>query len=135
MIEFKHEDNENVVFYYYDASLCFNLRRSIHTCCSWVSFYSEWVVKSTLFESLCILVILLNSYFIMIADPTKTNTISDQVDNYFLYFYTFEAIMKILGFGFVWNDNSYLRDSWNILDFIIIVIGWLTIVLCIFLLI
>ena len=33
--------------------------------------------------------------------------------------------LKISGLGFVWNSGSYLRDSWNILDFIIVMSGYL----------
>jgi len=39
-----------------------------------------------------------------------------------------EAIIKILVCGFVLHKNSYLRDPWNVLDFIIVtfsVISWI----------
>lgn len=29
-------------------------------------------------------------------------------------------IIKILGLGFVFNKGAYLRDPWNILDFVIV---------------
>lgn len=32
-----------------------------------------------------------------------------------------EAIIKIIAFGFIGDDFSYLRNSWNILDFIILI--------------
>jgi hypothetical protein len=34
--------------------------------------------------------------------------------------------LKIFAKGFLFNDGAYLRDPWNILDFIIIVIGYVT---------
>jgi hypothetical protein len=34
-------------------------------------------------------------------------------------------VLKISGLGFVLNSGSYLRDSWNILDFIIVMSGYL----------
>jgi len=33
-------------------------------------------------------------------------------------------VLKILALGFIWNKGSYLRDSWNILDFIIVMSGY-----------
>jgi hypothetical protein len=36
-------------------------------------------------------------------------------------------IFKILGLGFIFGEDTYLRDSWNILDFVIVSIGWVTI--------
>jgi hypothetical protein len=29
-------------------------------------------------------------------------------------------ILKILAYGFIFNKKSYLRDSWNLMDFIIV---------------
>ena len=34
-------------------------------------------------------------------------------------------ILKILGLGFIFPKDSYLRDSWNILDFIIVISGYI----------
>ena len=35
-------------------------------------------------------------------------------------------IIKIVALGFVLNKNSYLRDPWNVLDFMIVGSAWLT---------
>ena len=29
-------------------------------------------------------------------------------------------ILKILGLGFLFNEGAYLKNSWNILDFVIV---------------
>ncbi len=34
-------------------------------------------------------------------------------------------VFKIVAMGFFWNKGSYLRDTWNILDFVIIISGYL----------
>ena len=34
---------------------------------------------------------------------------------------------KIIGYGFIFGKGTYLRDPWNILDFIIVMSAWLTI--------
>jgi voltage-dependent calcium channel L type alpha-1D len=36
--------------------------------------------------------------------------------------------MKVGAFGFVLEKYSYLRDPWNVLDFVIVLSSWLTIV-------
>jgi len=33
---------------------------------------------------------------------------------------------KILGLGFVFGEGTYLRDEWNLLDFFIVMIGYVT---------
>ena len=42
------------------------------------------------------------------------------LDDAFLAFYSVELVLKIVGLGFIFNKGAYLRDSWNILDFIIV---------------
>jgi hypothetical protein len=37
-------------------------------------------------------------------------------------------IFKILGRGFLFNKGAYLRDPWNILDFVIVMSSYLTII-------
>lgn len=32
--------------------------------------------------------------------------------------------MRILAMGFALEANSYLRDPWNVLDFIVVIVGW-----------
>ena len=43
----------------------------------------------------------------------------------FLILYTIEMGLKILGMGFIISKNAYLRDAWNILDFIIVSTAYL----------
>jgi hypothetical protein len=48
------------------------------------------------------------------------------VSNYryvFLAIYTFEALIKLLARGFFINSYTYLRDPWNWLDFIIVLLS------------
>jgi flagellar motor component MotA len=38
-------------------------------------------------------------------------------------------VVKIVSLGFILNNGSYLRDAWNILDFVIIASGYMGIFL------
>ena len=38
-------------------------------------------------------------------------------------------MMKIIAQGFIQHQNAYLRNAWNILDFTIVMIGWVVVVL------
>ena len=42
------------------------------------------------------------------------------MESFFLIIYAIECGLKILGMGFIFNKGAYLRDSWNILDFVIV---------------
>ncbi len=47
----------------------------------------------------------------------------------FLILYSIEMSLKIVGMGFAFNKGAYIRDPWNILDFVIVMSGYLTILL------
>ncbi|KRZ04274.1 Voltage-dependent calcium channel type A subunit alpha-1 [Trichinella zimbabwensis] len=42
---------------------------------------------------------------------------------YFMGIFTIECLLKIIAFGFVMHKGSYLRSGWNILDFIVVMSG------------
>lgn len=37
-----------------------------------------------------------------------------------------EMVLKIIAMGFFMRAHSYLRDSWNILDFMVVILGWIS---------
>jgi hypothetical protein len=47
-------------------------------------------------------------------------------EDVFLILYTIEAVLKIVGRGFIMGEDSYLRDAWNILDFSIVLISYVS---------
>ena len=69
--------------------------------------------------------ILGNCIFMAMSDPNAEPTADEKiVELTFLIIFTIEAIFKIVALGFVLEINTYLRDAWNILDFIVVCIGW-----------
>ncbi len=59
-------------------------------------------------------------------DLGSKNKILGIFDAVFTGIYTFEAIMKILAYGFVVHRKSYLRDAWNVLDFISLLVSYIS---------
>lgn len=41
----------------------------------------------------------------------------------FLIIFAIESFMKIIAYGFILHPGAYLRSGWNILDFVIVIIG------------
>ena len=41
----------------------------------------------------------------------------------FTWLFFTESIIKIVAMGLIFNENSYLRDIWNLIDFIIATSG------------
>lgn len=47
----------------------------------------------------------------------------------FIVVFTMECVLKILAYGFACHPGAYLRNGWNILDFLIVIIGLISTVL------
>ena len=88
----------------------------------YVRFYCRLLVDNPIFDYFSLLVIVLNTVLILISDPTDNNNLGNLSDNYFLYFYTLECILKILAFRFWSAEDAYIKDTWNILDFFVVII-------------
>jgi hypothetical protein len=54
---------------------------------------------------------------------TKRNRVIDTIDSVLSIVFAIEAAIKILGMGFIIHKFSYLRQGWNIMDFIIAITG------------
>lgn len=84
---------------------------------------SKAIIETKTFENLTILVIVANSAVMVIEDPNEKNPSPTfkMIDDIFNILYTTEMCLKIMGLGFIFNEGAYLRDSWNILDFVIVI--------------
>lgn len=93
--------------------------------------FFHMIQDSSLFENVSIFVILLNSVVMMAEDPASKDPSEFflVVDKVFLILYTVEMSIKIIGLGLIFSEGSYLRESWNVLDFIIVTSGYVPLVL------
>lgn len=85
------------------------------------------MIKYPLWETIVIILITLSSiklaydtYFQGNEEQTKRYLISNALDASFNYLFIFEMTMKLIAMGVCMDDNSYLRDTWNQMDFFIV---------------
>lgn len=81
------------------------------------------IIKSSRFEQFILILIVLNTVK-MIVDTyiDESNLATSEIfDEMFTFAFLFETIVKSISLGFCLDKGSYLRDSWNALDFIIVV--------------
>ena len=92
-------------------------------------FCIVWFIESKFFEYFIFSTIILNSVLLAMYDygdrdaTTMWNQTIDKFQLAFTFIFTFEAMLKIAGMGFVVHPRAYLRDAWNILDFLVVVVG------------
>ncbi|KAG5448809.1 Voltage-dependent calcium channel type A subunit alpha-1 [Clonorchis sinensis] len=56
-------------------------------------------------------------------------SLQEQTETYFLIIFCVEALLKIVALGFLFHKGAYLRNIWNIIDFIVVVTGLLAYIL------
>ena len=57
------------------------------------------------------------------GDKTLLAIQLEATEHYFLGIFCVESSLKILALGFVLHPGSYLRNVWNIMDFVVVVTG------------
>lgn len=78
-------------------------------------------VKHEYFESVILGAIIASSIklvsdtYIDPEDPnlSTANAVLDNIDMFFIIFFAIEAFIKIISFGLIFDDNSYLREGWS----------------------
>ena len=86
---------------------------------------------SVKWEVAVLLLIIANCVTLAMASPlddpasNKAKVLSG-IEMFFSIAFTLELLAKIVAMGFYTDDNAYMRDNWNILDFLIVTLGWLS---------
>ncbi|XP_034248827.1 voltage-dependent calcium channel type A subunit alpha-1 isoform X6 [Thrips palmi] len=95
--------------------------------------YTRFIIEWPPFEYAVLLTIIANCVVLALEEhlPEGDKTILAQrlekTEPYFLGIFCVEASLKILALGFVLHRGSYLRNIWNIMDFFVVVTGFVTI--------
>uniref|UniRef100_A0A8C1Z6H4 Voltage-dependent L-type calcium channel subunit alpha n=1 Tax=Cyprinus carpio TaxID=7962 RepID=A0A8C1Z6H4_CYPCA len=61
-------------------------------------------------------------------DSNATNHNLEQVEYVFLVIFTIETFTKILAYGLVMHPSAYIRSGWNLLDFVIVIVGLFSVI-------
>uniref|UniRef100_A0A8D3D0J6 Calcium channel, voltage-dependent, N type, alpha 1B subunit, a n=1 Tax=Scophthalmus maximus TaxID=52904 RepID=A0A8D3D0J6_SCOMX len=57
------------------------------------------------------------------SDKTPMSERLDDTEPYFIGIFCFEAGIKIIAQGFAFHKDSYLRNGWNVMDFVVVLTG------------
>ena len=92
---------------------------------------AQEIANNKNFENFILVMIILSSIVLAAEGPTgeEPSAFMNVIDILFNIIFIGEALVKIIAMGFILPKKSYLRDNWNILDFIIVLSGILTMIL------
>ena len=94
------------------------IRRLTKFIIEWPPF--EWTVLVTIIAS-CVVMAL--EEHLPNGDKTNLAIRLGVTESYFLGIFCVEMSLKIVALGFILHPKSYLRNIWNIMDFVVVVTG------------
>ncbi|KAM6977782.1 dihydropyridine-sensitive L-type skeletal muscle calcium channel subunit alpha-1-like [Aplochiton taeniatus] len=93
------------------------------------------IVEWKPFEIIILLTIFANCVALAVFTPmpeedsNNTNTNLESLEYVFLVIFTLECFLKIVAYGLMFHEGAYLRNCWNVLDFVIVFMGLFTLAL------
>jgi cold shock CspA family protein len=85
-----------------------------------------YILNAWWFSGLILIAILVNTFFIA-NEGTKNKALQDAeaiAEYLFTVIFTLELAIKVIALGFVQDRGAYLRDGWNVLDFILVIAAY-----------
>ncbi|MCI4380496.1 hypothetical protein PGIGA_G00240530 [Pangasianodon gigas] len=91
--------------------------------------YAKRIIEWPPFEYMILATIIANCIVLALEqhlpgeDKTPMSKRLEKTEPYFIGMFCFEAGIKIVALGFVFHKGSYLRNGWNVMDFIVVLSG------------
>ncbi|KAM5259706.1 voltage-dependent N-type calcium channel subunit alpha-1B isoform 5-T5 [Hipposideros larvatus] len=110
---------------------CFTVNRSLFVFSedNVVRKYAKRITEWPPFEYMILATIIANCIVLALeqhlpdGDKTPMSERLDDTEPYFIGIFCFEAGIKIVALGFVLHKGSYLRNGWNVMDFVVVLTG------------
>ncbi|XP_050782246.1 voltage-dependent N-type calcium channel subunit alpha-1B isoform X5 [Gopherus flavomarginatus] len=110
---------------------CFTVNRSLFIFSedNVIRKYAKRITEWPPFEYMILATIIANCIVLALEqhlpedDKTPMSERLDDTEPYFIGIFCFEAGIKIIALGFVFHKGSYLRNGWNVMDFVVVLTG------------
>ncbi|XP_019909067.2 voltage-dependent N-type calcium channel subunit alpha-1B isoform X2 [Esox lucius] len=110
---------------------CFTVNRSLFIFRedNLIRKYAKRITEWPPFEYLILATIIANCIVLALeqhlpaSDKTPMSERLDDTEPYFIGIFCFEAGIKIIALGFAFHKGSYLRNGWNVMDFVVVLTG------------
>ncbi|XP_069465799.1 voltage-dependent N-type calcium channel subunit alpha-1B isoform X3 [Ambystoma mexicanum] len=110
---------------------CFTVNRSLFIFSedNIIRKYAKRITEWPPFEYMILATIIANCIVLALeqhlpdGDKTPMSARLDDTEPYFIGIFCFEAGIKIIALGFVFHKGSYLRNGWNVMDFVVVLTG------------
>lgn len=90
------------------------------------------IEKSFFFQYATLIIICVHCIFLGLydyIDRNDSNFFNDFInfaEPFFISFYSFEMVIKVISKCFIYGQKAYLKNPFNCVDFLVVVMGWLS---------
>ncbi|XP_041094438.1 voltage-dependent N-type calcium channel subunit alpha-1B-like [Polyodon spathula] len=110
---------------------CFSVNRSLFIFSedNIIRKYAKRITEWPPFEYMILATIIANCIVLALEqhlpakDKTPMSARLDDTEPYFIGIFCFEAGIKIIALGFAFHKGTYLRNGWNVMDFVVVLTG------------
>jgi len=93
-----------------------------------IRYWCARIIDHPVFDKIVLVLIAISSVALALSSPlnnpySKKQEFLDVLDIILTVLFTIEMCLKIVALGFCFQPRAYLRNSWNILDFIVVLIS------------
>ncbi|CAD8184566.1 unnamed protein product [Paramecium pentaurelia] len=106
-----------LAYIYVDDYPFLKIRRLLMITFQSIRYLMKYLINLKIFQLILMVIIILNSLCLALEE--------DQYEIIFIICYSIEAIFKMLALGLYSKRDSYFRDFWNVIDFIILIFQYL----------
>lgn len=128
-IKIVEKNTKELIDIYCDTMPLLETRREVMIFVSKLRTFCYLFVTSKPYETFSLIIILLNTIFMIISDPNDDKSIINQSELLFFVVYLCELLLKLAGMGLFTKKIGFFRNPWNILDFFIVIASFLDMVL------
>jgi len=82
-------------------------------------------MKQPVYQLIKLLIIAINTTYLFLSNPAYNIDNTPIVNYFFISFFTFDTILKMIPYGLITHENSYFKNFRNIFDFIVISIAYI----------
>eukprot|EP00762_Andalucia_godoyi_P008681 ANDGO_00428.mRNA.1 Muscle calcium channel subunit alpha-1 len=90
--------------------------------------FSHRLMEHWLFETVVLLCIFCSAVTLAMENPnddpqSEQSIVLNDVNLALTVIFTLEMVIKVVAMGFVFHEKAYLRDNWNKLDFVVVIVS------------
>jgi voltage-dependent calcium channel L type alpha-1D len=99
----------------------FSIDNWVRIFCYRAYVHPQWEKYVIFFVMLSSIKLAIDSYIVKLEDDSIWRNVSSATDLFFSTVFICEMSIKTIALGLIMDQGSYLRDSWNQLDFFIVI--------------